>query len=101
MGTIASLKKVKSDRPGSAFASAFTLIDLLVVIAIIAILVAMLLPALTRAKMKATGVHCLGNLKQLQLAWSMYSDDLNDFTVGNYWQDEQAHVQNVGNWVSG
>jgi len=54
--------------------SAFTLVELLVVISIIALLLAVLMPALSRAREQGKRLTCANNLKQLSLAMNIYAE---------------------------
>jgi prepilin-type N-terminal cleavage/methylation domain-containing protein/prepilin-type processing-associated H-X9-DG protein len=75
MGLLPNQRTASSKRSVTAPCGAFTLIELLVVVAIISILAALLLPALSKAKLKAMTATCLSNQKQMALAWTMYADD--------------------------
>ena len=96
-GTMFIMENLKRNRsrPGRPATAAFTLIELLVVIAIIAILAAMLLPALSKAKIAAQRTQCANNLRQLNLGWIMYAGDNNDQIVPCGW------LSDPGGWVQG
>ena len=64
--------------------SAFTALELLVVIAVLALLASTLLPALAKSRPASLAFQCLNNNRQLCTAWRAYADDNRDRMVYSY-----------------
>src|SRR2546423_15611689 len=62
--------------------SAFTLVELLVVIGIIALLIGVLLPALNKARESARRVQCLSNMRQISVAIISFANEHNGLMPG-------------------
>jgi prepilin-type N-terminal cleavage/methylation domain-containing protein len=58
--------------------SAFTLIEVAVVIVIIAVMVGLLLPMLARARARPSRIGCVNNMKQVGLAFRIFANDNED-----------------------
>ncbi len=63
--------------------TAFTLLELLVVIGIISVLIAMLLPVLSKVREQAYRIKCLANLRTIGQAVRLYGADFKDAIPGS------------------
>jgi len=73
------MSKTPKVTSGPALRSAFSLVELLVVISVIALLIGLILPALSRARSIAKQTVCQSRLRQWGLAFEIYAAENNDF----------------------
>src|SRR4051794_3760021 len=78
--------------------SAFTIVELLVVIGIIAVLLGLLLPALSRAQAAAKRVQCLSNLRQMATASVNYAANNHGSYPPAYYSSSNGQVAYGYNW---
>jgi type II secretory pathway pseudopilin PulG len=80
----------------------FTLLEVLAVVATITILAALLLPVLSKTRMKAHRMGCLNNLRQLSLGCKMYADDSQGQLVSSWPLGSSTNIPvNPYSWCPG
>src|SRR5256714_6868503 len=74
---------------GRRTASAFTLVELLVVIGIIALLISILLPSLQKARRAANTIASASNIRSIIQAVHIYATQNNGAILGSPWTTAQ------------
>lgn len=79
---------------------AFTLLELITVLVLAALLALTLTPSLARTRPSSNASQCLNNLRQLAVAWRVYSEDYNGHLVPNPW-GAAAGTSGSASWAGG
>jgi hypothetical protein len=95
-----SQRQAPQPRGAAGGYTAFTLVELLVVVGIIAVLIAILLPVLGKARAQANRAVCLSNIRQLGVGILMYCNDNDGYvpTCG-WWDDGLAYMPYPEDWL--
>ncbi len=65
--------------------TAFSLVEMLVVIAVIAVVISILLPAMQRARQAALRIQCASNLREMGIALEYYAMGNRNYLPWGYW----------------